>query len=182
MQQKKILAYCVSMLFSMALVSNAEAINLKDMLNVVGQANNSVSALQPTVPVQTGSLIELLVKKTGATGNQAQAGAGALFQIAKAKMQGDLFAKLEQSVPGMQGMLGAAPVLSQQNGLVGRLSSMAGASGGTAGTLISAASSFQQLGMSPAMVQQFVPLVISYVKNQGNDALVNSLSTALIGR
>jgi len=83
----------------------------------------------------------------------------------------------------MQGMLGAAaPALSQQGGLAGQLSSIAGASGGTAGNLISVVSAFQQQGMSPAMIQQFIPVVIDYVKARGNDALVNTLSTALIGR
>jgi hypothetical protein len=193
MQQKTILTLCASLAISVALVNQANAANWKDMLNVVnnnvnGQANNTGQPLQQgqqavnaAQAVQSGSLTELLMQKTGVTGAQAQGGAGALFQIAKTKMKADSFAQLEQSVPGMQGMLGAAPALSQQGGLTGRLSSLAGASGGTAGSLISAASAFQQQGMSPAMVQQFIPVVIDYVKAHGNDALVNSLSTALIG-
>jgi hypothetical protein len=131
--------------------------------------------------VQSGSLTELLMQRTGVTGAQAQGGAGALFQMAKAKLSPDSFGQLEQSVPGMQGMLGAAPALSQQSGLLGGLSSLAGGSSGSAGTLLSVASSFQQQGMSPAMVQQFIPVVIDYVKAHGNDALVNTLSNALIG-
>jgi len=181
---------------SVALVNNADAANWKDVLNAVnsnvnGQANNTGQALQQgqqavnnaAQSVQPGSLAELLMQRTGVTGAQAQGGAGALFQIAKTKMSTDSFTQLEQSVPGMQGMLGAAaPALSQQGGLAGQLSSIAGASGGTAGNLISVVSAFQQQGMSPAMVQQFIPVVIDYVKARGNDALVNTLSTALIGR
>ncbi len=113
---------------------------------------------------------------------QAQGGAGALFQIAKSKMHAGSFSQLEQSVPDMHGMLGTVPALSQQSGLAGQLSSLAGASGGTAGSLIAAASAFQQQGMSPAMIQKFIPVLVDYVKAHGNDALVNTLSAALIGR
>ncbi len=194
MQQKTFLTLCASLAFSMTLANNAEAANWKDVLNAVnsnvnGQANNAGQALQQgqqavnaAQAVQPGSLSELLMQRTGATAAQAQGGAGALFQIAKTKMSADSFTQLEQSVPGMQGMLGAAPAQSQQGGLAGQLSSIAGASGGTAGALILAASAFQQQGMSPAMVQQFIPVVIDYVKAHGNEALVNTLSAAFIGR
>ncbi len=194
MQQKTILTLCASLAISVALVNNADAANWKDVLNAVnsnvnGQANNTGPALQQgqqavnaAQAVQPGSLAELLMQRTGATEAQAQGGAGALFQIAKTKMSADSFTQLEQSVPGMQGMLGAAPALSQPGGLAGQLSSIAGASGGTAGNLISVVSAFQQQGMSPTMVQQFIPVVIDYVKAHGNEALVNTLSAAFIGR
>ncbi len=195
MQQKTILTLCASLTISMALVNSAEAANWKEVLNAVnsnvnGPANNAGQALQQgqqavnaAQAVQPGSLAELLMQRTGVTQAQAQGGAGALFQIAKSKMQADAFGQLEQAVPGMQGMLGAVPALSQPSGgLAGRLSSIAGVSGGTAGNLVTLVSAFQQQGMSPAMVQQFIPVVIDYVKARGNDALVNTLSAALIGR
>lgn len=194
MQQKTFLTLCASLAFSVALTNNADAANWKDVLNAVnnnvnGQANTTGQALQQgqqavnaAQTLQPGSLAELLVQRTGVTGAQAQGGAGALFQVAKNAMPADSFAQLEQSVPGMQGMLGAAPAPSQLGGLAGQLGSIAGASGGTAGTLISVVSAFQQQGMSPAMVQQFIPVVIDYVKAHGNEALVNSLSAAFIGR
>jgi hypothetical protein len=189
MQQKIILTLCVSMAISMMLINTAEAIKLKDLLN---EANNRVNGQTNALPqgqqavsndqaLQSGSLTELLMQRTGVTQAQAQGGAGALFQVAKNKMQSDSFAQLEQSVPGMQGMLGAAPSLSQPSGIAGRLSSLTGASGGTAGSLISVVSAFQQQGMSPAMVQQFIPVVVDYVKAHGNSALVDTLSTALTG-
>ena len=194
MKQKTILTLCASLAISMALLENAGAAGWKDVLNAVnnevnGNANNAGQALQQgqqavnaAQAVQAGSLTELLMQRTGVTQAQAQGGAGALFQIAKNKMQADSFAQLEQSVPGMQGMLGTVPTLPQQGGLAGQLSSLAGASGGTAGNLISVISAFQQQGMSPAMVQQFIPVVIEYVKARGNGALADTLNAALIGR
>lgn len=194
MQAKTLLTLCASLAFSIASIGNAVAEDWKSLLNAVnsgvnaqphasqvlqqgGQALSAAQSLQ-----QAGNLTELLMQRTGVTQAQAAGGAGALFQIAKNKMQTDAFAQLEQSVPGLQGMLGAVPALTQSGGLAGRLSALAGKSGGTAGDLISVVSAFQQQGMSPAMVQQFIPVLIEYVKAQGNEALVNSLSAALIGR
>ena len=194
MQAKTLLTLCASLAFSMASSGNAVAEDWKSLLNAV---NSGVNAQPHTNQVlqqgrqaldtaqtlqQAGNLTELLMQRTGVTQAQAAGGAGALFQIAKNKMQADAFAQLEQSVPGLQGMLGAVPALTQSGGLAGRLSALAGKSGGTAGDLISVVSAFQQQGMSPAMVQQFIPVVIEYVKAQGNEALVNSLSAAFIGR
>ena len=194
MQAKTLLTLCASLAFSIASIGNAVAEDWKSLLNAV---NSGVNAQPHTNQVlqqgrqaldtaqtlqQAGNLTELLMQRTGVTQAQAAGGAGALFQIAKNKMQADAFAQLEQSVPGLQGMLGAVPALTQSGGLAGRLSALAGKSGGTAGDLISVVSSFQQQGMSPAMVQQFIPVVIEYVKAQGNEALVNSLSAAFIGR
>jgi len=195
MPQKTILTLCASLTLSVALANSADAANWKDVLNAVnnnvnGQTNNADQALQQgqavntaQQPLQTSSLTELLMQRTGVTQAQAQGGAGALFQIAKDKMQADAFNQLEQSVPGIEGMLAAVPALSPPTGgLAGRLSSIAGASGGMAGNLVTVVSAFQQQGMSPAMVQQFIPVVIDYVKTRSNDALVNTLSAALIGR
>jgi hypothetical protein len=133
---------------------------------------------------QTGSLTDLLITKTGVTQTQAQGGAGALFQLAKSRMQAEAFSKLEQSVPGMQGLLGAASAVQQPaplGGLAGKLTSLTGGTGGTAGSLVSLAAAFQQQGMSPQMVQQFIPIVVDYVKNSGGNALASTLSTALTG-
>ena len=193
MQQKTILTLCASLAFSMTPIGNAEAEGWKDLLNAAkginAQTNNAGQVLQQGQQAvnaaqavqQAGSLTELLMQRTGVTQAQAEGGAGALFQIAKAKMQADAFAQLEQSVPGLQGMLGAVPALTQTGGLAGRLSAIAGSSGGTAGNLLSVASAFQQQGMSPAMMQQFIPVLIEYVKARSNETLVNTLSAALIG-
>lgn len=194
MQQKTFLTLYASLAISVAIVNSADAANWKEVLSVVnssvnGQANNANHPLQgqQTVntaqAVQPGSLAESLMQRTGVTAAQAQGGAGALFQVAKSKMQPDAFAQLEQAVPDMNTMLGAVPAQAQSDGgLAGRLSSLAGTSGGTAGNLVAVVSAFQQQGMSPAMVQQFVPVVIDYVKAHGNEALLNTLSAALVGR
>jgi hypothetical protein len=82
-------------------------------------------------------------------------------------------------------MLSATPAIQQPSaldGLTGRLSSMPDAAGGALGSLVSVASAFQQQGISSVMVQQFVPVVVDYVRSTGGEALANTLSAALIGR
>ena len=136
----------------------------------------------PKLPCLFGSCLSGL----GVTQPQAEGGAGAIFQLAKSKMQGAAFAELSNSVPGMQGLLAAAPVAKPVGGgglggMVGSLESLAGNSGGTVGNLVGLASSFQQLGLSPSMVQKFVPLVLQYVQGNGGSAIAGVLQSALLG-
>ena len=56
-----------------------------------------------------GSLTDTLVKKLGVTSEQAQGGAGALFQLAKGKLDAGQFAELSKAVPEMDSLLSAAP-------------------------------------------------------------------------
>lgn len=187
-----------SMTFLAVLSNNANAEGWKDMLNTVreqaqGQSLNAITqkshtapqVANPTQEMTSGSLTDLLMQRVGVTQSQAEGGAGALFQVAKSKMQAESFTQLEQSVPGMQSMLGAVPAVNQAQGLGGLtagLSSLSGVSSGNTGSLLAVASAFQQQGMSPAMIQQFVPVVIEYVKNKSGGVLANTLSSALIGQ
>lgn len=176
-----------------AISGNANAKSWKDVLNAVKEQTNGQSlnsAVNPQVTnatqeLKSGSLTDLLIKRVGVTQAQAEGGAGALFQAAKVKMQASSFSQLEQSVPGIQSILEAAPTASQTSalgGLAGELSSLTGSSGGTTGNLLAVASAFQQQGMSPAMIQQFVPVIIEYVKSNSNGALASTLSSALLGQ
>ena len=100
-------------------------------------------------------------------------------------MQAAAFTELSNSVPGMQGLLAAAPVAKSLGGslggIAGGLEGLAGLSGGTAGNLVGFASSFQQLGLSPTMVQKFIPLVLQYVQGNGEGAVTGVLQSAIMG-
>ena len=126
------------------------------------------------------------MQQLGVTQPQAEGGAGAIFKLAKSKMQGASFQELSSSVPGMQGLLAAAPVSNSVGGtglggIAGSLGSLVGNSGGTIGNMVGLASSFQQLGLSPGMVQKFVPIVVQYVQGNGGNAVGGLLKSALIG-
>ena len=198
----KILNTCSSLSIALMLVNNVYAFGLSDLTGAAetleaGQAATTAvpsaataaapSAAIPAVPstATANSLTGLLMQQLGVTQPQAEGGAGTLFQLAKSKMEGAAFSELSNSVPGMQGLLAAAPAAksagSSVGGLVGNLEGMAGHSGGTVGNLVGLTSSFQQLGLSPGMVQKFIPVVVQYVQGNGGAAVASVLQSALTG-
>ena len=129
-----------------------------------------------------GSLTDTLVKKLGITNEQAQGGAGALFQVAKGKLDAGQFAELSQSVPEMDSLLSAAPKQSGAlSGLAGSVSSAMGDSSNAYGNLAGLASTFKTLNLSPDRVDEFVPVVVDYVSAKSGSLTGNMLQSALYG-
>ncbi len=184
MKMFKLLNKCSSLSIVLLLVNNAYALDLGDLTGAVEklQAGQTATKAVQSATAENG-LTGLLVQQLGVTQSQAEGGAGAVFQLAKSKMQAAAFTELSHSVPGMQGLLAAAPVAKSlgSGGLAGGLESLVGISGGTVGNLVGLASSFQQLGLSPAMVQKFVPLVLQYVQGNGGSAVTGVLQSAIMG-
>ena len=135
-------------------------------------ATNSLGAGQRT-------LVNTLVSQLGVSPQQALGGAGAIFQAAQGSMEPQAFSTLSQSVPGINGMLNAAPALSDSPMTSGLSSMMGGDAGDSLGGLASLTSSFQQLNLSPDMVGQFVPVITDYVRASGGEAAATLLQSAL---
>jgi len=183
----KILSMCSSLGILLLLANDVYAFGLSDIAGAV----ETLHAGQPktvTVPSATTGkdLTGSLMQQLGVTQSQAEGGAGAIFQLAKSKMPGTAFSELSHSVPNMQGLLAAAPVIKAVNGgnlggIAGGLQRLIGNSGGAAGNLIGLVSSFQQLGLSPDMMQKFVPLVVQYVQGNGGGSVTDALQSALMG-
>jgi hypothetical protein len=127
------------------------------------------------VPARQAVLTDVLVNQLGVSQQQALGGAGAIFQAAKAKMAPQAFNNLSQSVPGMSEMLAAAPQVNWPSGVT----SMPGGSG-TVDTMTSLAASFQQLNLPQSMVNQFIPVVVDYVRNASGPMTANLLQSALM--
>lgn len=141
------------------------------------------------------SLTDTLSRQLGISQHQALGGAGAIFQTAQGNMDSQSFATISQSVPEMSDMMNAAPdvlpdsVSGMADGMApmigsgtigdgsGGLGSMMGNSGVSSGA--SLAASFQQLNLSPEMVNQFIPIITDYVSNTGSQAAANLLRSAL---
>ncbi|MDJ0728415.1 MAG: DUF2780 domain-containing protein [Crocosphaera sp.] len=124
-------------------------------------------------------LIQLLTENLGIQDSQAQGGAGLLFQLAKDKLGDDDFAKVAGYVPGIENMLSSAP---QAGGMMGALGGLASAMGGEAagiGNLMSLAGGFSKLGLDSGMIAQFVPIILSFVQNQGGDEIKTLLENVL---
>ncbi len=118
-------------------------------------------------------LTDLLTKQLGVKEAQAQGGAGLLFKLAKDKLGAGDFSKVSSAVPGMDGLLAAAP--SGGGGMLGGLGKMFGGGGGLAGV----AGGFSKLGLDSGMVAKFVPIILQFVQSKGGDGAKGLLEKAL---
>jgi hypothetical protein len=136
-------------------------------------------------------LIQQLVSSLGVNEDQAKGGAGLLFNLAKDKLGAGDFQQLTDKIPGVSDLLGAAPApsaaASAGGGMMGALGGVAsslGAGGlgdklGGLGNLANLASGFSQLGLSSDMIGKFVPVVLSFVQNQGGDSMKGLLEKVM---
>ncbi len=134
------------------------------------RAQGSDAALSKTASPE---LVGQLTKALSITPKQASGGAGALFGLAKSRLSPADFGKVAASVPGIDGLIKSAPASSPTKGVPG-LSSL-----GSAGGLASVAGAFQKLGLSPAMVGKFVPVLTKFVESKGGADVASLLAGAL---
>src|SRR5262245_47566689 len=88
----------------------------------------------------------------GASPAQTAGAAGSIFGLAKARLSPADFTKVASAVPGMDGLLAAAPSVSGPVAPTG---------------LESLTSSFTELGLKPDMVSKAIPVVTKYVSKSG---------------
>ena len=158
--------------------------NTTEAAQQISDTSKPVSALGDAVAVEpsAGGLSETLVNKLGISSAQAEGGAGAIFKAAQSQLDAGQFAKLSAAVPEMDSLLSAAPKQSSSTAnLINGASSMLGDSASRYGNLAGLASSFKDLNLSPDMVDQFVPVVVDYVKKNGGDMTGDILQSALYG-
>jgi hypothetical protein len=136
-----------------------------------------------TAYAAASELVGALTQKLGVTEQQATGGAGAIFGLAKSKLSPDQFGQVASVVPGMDGLLQAAPTGGATGGMAdaatSAASSMMGKSGESLGGLASLAGPFAQLGMSSDMVGKFVPVVLDYVGGKGGSSIQGLLAGVL---
>src|SRR6478609_2842102 len=130
-----------------------------------GPQSGAPTSAASTAAQASPELVGALSTELGSTPEQAAGAAGALFGVAKSRLNSNDFSQVANAVPGMDMLLKAAP---QAGGPVGTsglssLSNMAGAAGG----LAAAASAFSKLGLSPDLVAKAIPILTSFVSKSG---------------
>ena len=141
-----------------------------------GQAAPSKAAVNAAKA--SPDLVGELSKELGSSPEQAAGAAGALFGLAKSRLQPDEFKQVSNSVPGMSALLAAAPAVGGTKGTKGTsgsLSQLAGQAGG----LMAAASAFSKLGLSPDLVAKAVPILTSFVGKAGGANVASLLAGVL---
>src|SRR5262249_34555156 len=78
-------------------------------------------------------LVKALSTEIGSTPQQAAGAAGALFSMAKSRLNTDQFTQVSKAVPGMSALLKAAPAMGGGGGALGALSQVAGTTGSAGG-------------------------------------------------
>jgi hypothetical protein len=119
-------------------------------------------------------LIDQLTGNLGVNEAQAKGGAGLLFKLAKDKLSGGDFSQVSAAVPGIDGLIGAAPA---GGGTLGGLSKVFGGAG--LGSLAGLAGGFSKLGLDAGMIGKFVPIVLSFVQSKGGDQVKGILEKVL---
>jgi len=146
---------------------------------VVCSAHTQAQTTPTTVTKSSSAgLISQLTQGLSVTPTQARGGAGALFSLAKSRLSADEFSKVAAAVPGMSGLLKAAPAVGQPSELSSLEGSLPGGLGGL-GTMASVAGSFHKLGLSPEMAAKFVPVMMKYVEARGGLGTASLLEKAL---
>jgi hypothetical protein len=136
-----------------------------------------IFSITGTVSADTSKLIGSLVDTLGVSEEQATGGAGAVFKQAQNNMSLGDYSQLLNAVPGIDSLISAAP---QAGGLAGKASSLLGGSAGSVGGMTALADSFSKLGLSPDMVNQFVPVILDFVQSEGGQQAMTLLKNALI--
>ena len=142
-------------------------------LSVITQVQ--VQAQSSTAANSSSGLITQLTKGLSITPTQARGGAGTLFALAKSRLSADEFTKLSSAVPGMSGLLKAAPPSSQNS----EFSELESSLPGNMGRTVEAAEAFHKLGLSPEMATKFVPIMSKYVETKGGSSTAALLEKAL---
>jgi hypothetical protein len=132
---------------------------------------------EPTVD-ETASpeLVGQVVNELGVTPRQAQAAAGALFGLSKTKLSAADFAKIAGVVPGMDGLLKAAPAGKQTP--LDVIAGQAGAASGL-GSIAGIAGTLSKLGLKPEQIAKLAPTVIKAVQSKGGAEIANLLASVL---
>jgi hypothetical protein len=126
-------------------------------------------------------LVGALAKELQATPQQAEGAAGALLDTARQKLQPSDWSKVSSAVPGIDGLLKAAPMAGAAGtagatGTAGAATSALGAAGGGLG---GAAAAFSKLGLKPDMVAKAIPILTQYVSKTGGAGVGSLLAGAL---
>jgi len=117
------------------------------------------------------TLVGQVARKLNATPQQAEGAAGALFHYAQSRLSPPDWEAVSKAVPGMDGLLNAAEANQSAKNT---FKNAVGFS-----TLADVGQTFQKLGLTPDMVEEAVPVLVSYVRKTGGAHAGQLLANAL---
>lgn len=124
---------------------------------------------------QVSDLVSMLSNEMNITNEQAEGGAGALFNMAQESLSETDFSALSKAIPDMNGLLGAVPDIS------GGKSSMLGKAAKTLTGMPAVTAAFEKLGLSQTHVALMTPLLVDYVEKKGGETLSKIFAKSIGG-
>ena len=124
-------------------------------------------------------LINLLTQNLGISDSQAEGGTGLLLDLAKKQLGEGDFSKIASAIPNADALMKNIPQASGLGGMLGGLGGMLGDKAGNLGNLAALASGFSKLDMDSDMIQKFLPVVMSYLKEQGGSGVEGILEKVM---
>ncbi|MCG9712587.1 DUF2780 domain-containing protein [Shewanella insulae] len=139
-------------------------------------------APQVATQTQNNDLVGTVMSQLGLNQTQAEGGLGSLLSLAKTTLGGDSFGPIAEAIPGIDGLLSAAPQLDNDSGMSGLLSK-AGDLGSSLQGGAQVYDSFEKLGISKELAKPMVDIVKGYLDaNAGagtTDLLMQGLGALL---
>lgn len=118
--------------------------------------------------------IQLVTKQLGVSDATGKSATGGILKMIQDQIGGDLFAKVQEQLPGVQGLIGEAEksgAAESGGGLMGSLTSMAGSLlGGKAKGYADIISALTKSGLSADKIPQYLSLLVGFLKEKlGSD-------------
>jgi len=132
-----------------------------------------------------GAMVGQLLENLDVDQKQAEGGLGSIFNYAKENMSADKFSQLSDTLPGLSGLLDAAPDVSEMagEGGLGGLMDKAAEYNDSLKAINEVKKQFEALGLKPEMIMQYVKQAQAYLDtDEGQKAkqyLTESVSNLL---
>jgi hypothetical protein len=118
------------------------------------------------------NLVNVLTEELDVSSSQAQKGAGAIFEYAKDNLDRDDFDTVAKGIPTMDSLLDAAPEADRDSG-VGRMSRRLNDFDRELGDRAKLVDIFDQLGMDPEMIIDYLDVIYDYLDTASGDEAVD---------
>lgn len=123
-------------------------------------------------------LLNMLTSQLGISENQAEGGAGLIFNLAKDKLSSGEFDQILNKLPGIENLMSKAP--KSDSGLMGALGGLTSSlGGGNLGDLGGLISGFSKLDLDSSLVTKFIPIIVDYAKSKGGEEIMSLLLKVL---
>ncbi|MBO2689850.1 DUF2780 domain-containing protein [Shewanella algae] len=140
------------------------------------------TATNTQTATQNSELVGTVMSQLGLTQTQAEGGLGSLLGLAKTSLGQESFSPIADSIPGIDGLLAAAPKLDGTSGMTGLLSK-AGDLGNSLQGSAMVYDAFAKLGISKELAAPMIDIVKNYLQSSGGegtaDLLVKGLGSLL---